>query len=563
MVGLVVAVAITASGWVPLHPFAERELLVADPVGVRAILRTPANLDPAKPVPVIVFATPNGNTAEQTLGTAVDPNTDWHFGIQHVAAQARWLREVGGMPNLCLVVAQANSLSWPAWRRATPKAAEESRRLFRGWLDAIPGRRKEVTLTCHSGGGSFLWAYLEGAPAIDREVNRIAWLDANYSFEADAHRNKLLAWLQGSRKRELSVLAYDDRRVTLDGKPIVSETGGTYRATDRMLAALGPGTVKRIEGEWEIVRFHRGQAEFRVHRNPRNEILHTRLVGDMNGLLWLFDRNASLAEQRRYLAFVSPPARGLDLTGLPPRRPDALGGQAWIENAALLEREARESSIFAAILDGNVPSFLRRWVPVRLGGAERTVVVLVQPDCLAVGSDDDFVRLPMNPITAQAIADRSEALLMTDRISDAVHAQADLRLDPRPLTMLREATSTFARHSGMIEEQRAGSPLGLLIAGIKKDVVLTNRLLERPGRVAIYGWHHPDGRPIQPLTTVHVDWYVDYSHGIRLVSRRCWANGQERDLRDLLRDPDWAPLLASEGALRLTSYSERPPGKAE
>ena len=26
-----------------------------------------------------------------------------------------------------------------------------------------------------------------------------------------------------------------------------------------------------------------------------------------------------------------------------------------------------------------------------------------------------------------------------------------------------------------------------------------------------------DGKPIQPLYTGHVNWYVDYSHGVRLV----------------------------------------------
>lgn len=560
MVGLVIAIAVASfdEEWRPLHPFGERERLLEDAAGVRAILRIPDRLDPAKPVPVIVFATPNGNTAEQTLGTATDAATDWHFDIQHIAAQVRYLRENAAMPNLCLAVVQAKSLSWPTWRRTTPEAARESRRLFRAWLDAIPGHRKEVTLTCHSGGGSFLWAYLEGGPKVDDEVRRIAWLDANYSFEAASHRDALLVWMKGSPDRELRVLAYDDRRVTLDGKPIVSETGGTYRATDRMLAALGSGTAKRVEGDWEIARFHGGQAEFRVHRNPTDAILHTRLVGEMNGLLWLFDRNASLAENRRYGRFVAPPSSALALTGLPPRPADAPGGRAWIEGLAFADRGEREAATMAAILAGNVPSWLRRWVPIRLSEGKRTLIVLVQPDYLAVGSDADAVRMPMNPMTAQAIADRTNAVLMTDRLSDAVHAQADIRLEPKPLTMLREATTTFVQHDAIIAEQLGATPKGRLVAGIKKDVVLTNRLLDRPARVAIYGWHYPNGKPIQPLTTVHVDWYVDYSHGVRLVSRRCWLDGKERDLRDALKDPELAPLLASEGPLRVTSYADRP-----
>ncbi len=74
------------------------------------------------------------------------------------------------------------------------------------------------------------------------------------------------------------------------------------------------------------------------------------------------------------------------------------------------------------------------------------------------------------------------------------------------------------RHQQRIDEQRFGLPLGELISGHKKDLVLSNRLRQLPDRVAIYGWHRAPGDPIQPLSTVHGARYVDYSHGVRLVS---------------------------------------------
>src|SRR5204862_405661 len=100
-----------------------------------------------------------------------------------------------------------------------------------------------------------------------------------------------------------------------------------------------------------------------------------------------------------------------------------------------------------------------------------------------------------------------------------VYKAAGVKLAPRPLTNDRDRALTFLEHNKLIEAQRAGQKLGDLVAGIKKDVVVTNRLAERPNRVAIYGWHKLDGLPIQPLTIVHVNWYVDYSHGIRLIKR--------------------------------------------
>ena len=91
---------------------------------------------------------------------------------------------------------------------------------------------------------------------------------------------------------------------------------------------------------------------------------------------------------------------------------------------------------------------------------------------------------------------------------------------------------------------------GPLVAGHKKDIVTTNRLKEKPNRVAIYGWHKLDGKPIQPLTIVHGDTYVDYSHGVRLVAREVLLDGRAAQIEDVLRDPALAPLLSAEGPIR-------------
>jgi hypothetical protein len=93
-------------------------------------------------------------------------------------------------------------------------------------------------------------------------------------------------------------------------------------------------------------------------------------------------------------------------------------------------------------------------------------------------------------------------------------------------------------------------PLGILTAGDKKDLVLTNRLWSNLSRVAIYGWHLPDGMPIQPLSTVHGMRYADYSHGIRLISAIAYMNGEARQLLSLLEDPQAAGLFSNEGAIR-------------
>jgi hypothetical protein len=107
------------------------------------------------------------------------------------------------------------------------------------------------------------------------------------------------------------------------------------------------------------------------------------------------------------------------------------------------------------------------------------------------------------------------------------------------------------RHTRLIDAQRTAraAPIGELTAGHKKDLVLTRRLWDLPGRVAIYGWHRGAGTPIQPLSTVHGERYADYSHGVRLVSETLFVDGQPRSLSQVLAEPALAALLSDEGPL--------------
>jgi hypothetical protein len=110
----------------------------------------------------------------------------------------------------------------------------------------------------------------------------------------------------------------------------------------------------------------------------------------------------------------------------------------------------------------------------------------------------------------------------------------------------------YQRHNTMVEQQMAqrGSEHGQLTAGHQKDVVISNRLTQHPDRVAIYGWHQPNGKPVQPLSTVHENSYADYSHGVRLVGGTMVVDGVERPLAEVLQDPELAGLVSNEGAIR-------------
>jgi hypothetical protein len=112
------------------------------------------------------------------------------------------------------------------------------------------------------------------------------------------------------------------------------------------------------------------------------------------------------------------------------------------------------------------------------------------------------------------------------------------------------------RHDNLVKAQRflLDAPPGVFAAGHKLDVVMTSQLSGHPGEIAIYGWHHPDGQPIQPLYVGATDSLVVFSHGIRLVDRRVLVDGAWSDLLDVWRDPGLAPIVSRGGVIAQAHY---------
>lgn len=256
-----------------------------------------------------------------------------------------------------------------------------------------------------------------------------------------------------------------------------------------------------------------------------------------------------------------------ELTGLvpqltakiPPKARQALTGSEFVQYISGMNAHEREQAILHQVLEGDIPSFLRKLVPVELrseqaNGKRLLATIFVAPDYLAIGSNLDFLRIPMNLDTAKVVVDRLGFILPTRKMVDAIYRQAMYHFQPQPLPAGPEMRSTlfYERHNQLVSAQAAslGIPLGALVSGDKKDVVLSNRLTTHPGQIAIYGWHRPTGEPIQPLSTVHGERYADYSHGIRLVSRKVLIDGKLRSIAEVLEDPVLSKVLSDEGPIR-------------
>jgi hypothetical protein len=231
-------------------------------------------------------------------------------------------------------------------------------------------------------------------------------------------------------------------------------------------------------------------------------------------------------------------------------------GAEIARSIAGLSLAEREQKVLEAVRSGNVPLFLRKLAPVTVERGTNTASYFVTPDYLAIGSDEDYVLMPLSPSKAQVVADWLDCSLPTSQMVDDIYANATIKLTPAPIPPSPAMTTVpvFLRHNEMVLAERQQKPPGGLVAGHKKDVVIAARVFASPGKVAIYGWHKPDGEPIQPLYTGHTATWVDYSHGIRLVQRRMTVNGQTKTIDEVLADPGLAPLLSRDGVMRKSRY---------
>ncbi len=254
--------------------------------------------------------------------------------------------------------------------------------------------------------------------------------------------------------------------------------------------------------------------------------------------------------------FSCSSSKHIFLTG---RNNSAITGSEFYKQAATFNWQQRDSFAVREILAGNIPSFFKKFVPVHTEiknaeGKSITATFYVSADYLSIGKDDDWVRIDITPMAAQKIADSLNCFLPTRKIVDDIYKAAKVKLEPVPMYAFRDSTVTMYQHHLIIEGQRKLRKG--LIAGIKKDIVISEKIVKdpKPNRVAIYGWHRLAGNVIQPLYTGHVNWYVDYSHGIRLVYRTIYINGKPMDYIDVLKDKNLKKLLCDENDCNFYRY---------
>lgn len=220
------------------------------------------------------------------------------------------------------------------------------------------------------------------------------------------------------------------------------------------------------------------------------------------------------------------------------------------------------------ILDA-APSATIKWARIKSNsnGHAGEFAVFAMP--LAI----DNVYIGAGAYQLQQIADSLDCMLLTPRLLDLMYAQRQWTImpqtdyDPRMMS-----TAWWQRHTDHINAalQKVGYNGDGLVQSVGKPFVLTNKLLDHPGRGCNYGWHVAPGTPnpwagvpiyraetdgservIQQPGFAHGLDQNDYASTVLLVSRQCRIDDRAMDLADVYRDAELAGLVSGEGALKI------------
>jgi pimeloyl-ACP methyl ester carboxylesterase len=243
----------------------------------------PKTIFPKRNTEIVLFALPNGNSTAHTMGKKMVDGDDWHFDIQHIAAQTKFVRNELPQKNIIVVYLENDLKSWPQWKRVH----ENYQYLLTSMVDTIKQviaiENANLHLNGHSGGGAFVLGYIQSLKEIPKQIKRISFLDSDYGYDS-TFTQKFINWLQ-DKKHYLTVFAYNDSVVVYNGKPLVSPTGGTWYRSKLMMHDLSHHFVFEIKRSDSVVQYSSKQRmNFFLIDNPDKKIYHTVQV-ERNGFI--------------------------------------------------------------------------------------------------------------------------------------------------------------------------------------------------------------------------------------------------------------------------------------
>jgi hypothetical protein len=252
---------------------------------VKVTIDKPSDLSVHKRTIIVFFALPNGNSTEQTMGKKMVAGDDWHFDIQHIRAQTKFIRQQLSDKNFIVIYLENTYKSWPSWKQKHPDFKTIIPHFVDSLVSSIPAKHKSIYLNGHSGGGSFIFGYLAGVEKIPASVKRISFLDSDYGYDS-SYYPKFRSWLKQVKGSALNVFAYNDSIALYNGKPFVSATGGTWYLSHLFLKHLQDDFLFGTTNTDSLIIYksENNRIQFYFKINTDRGIYHTQQV-ELNGFI--------------------------------------------------------------------------------------------------------------------------------------------------------------------------------------------------------------------------------------------------------------------------------------
>jgi hypothetical protein len=269
---------------------------------VKLTIDNPAVLSKPGKTILILYALPNGNSTGQTMGKKLQAGDDWHFDIQHIRAQTKFIRKELSHNNIAVIYLENNLKSWPAWKQKHADYLTIIQHIVDTLYKIVPAKRQVIYLDGHSGGGSFIFGFLAGIDKIPAYIKRISFLDSDYGYDS-SYYPKLKEWLLHGKNSHLTVFAYNDSVALYNGRSVVSATGGTWYRSHVMMNDLSRIFSFKKTREDSITSYEsiNKQVGFFFKDNRDRGIYHTQQV-ELNGFIHsiLF---GTKKESKRYIYY--------------------------------------------------------------------------------------------------------------------------------------------------------------------------------------------------------------------------------------------------------------------
>ena len=273
------------------------------------------------------------------------------------------------------------------------------------------------------------------------------------------------------------------------------------------------------------------------------------------------------------------------------RTPVGLPGSEWLELYAKVDpgdELARHRLVLEQVALHNMPDTWDDWVTVTVHGRKGTVVAFeVSPHGLRIGTNSDWVEVPLDGPHAAAAAEILGHTLCTAWMAQQVYVQAkkhggaihyfaaaeianSLRLNGWnnnvPDGAKMKSPEFFQQRSILLQnwlDDHAIAP-GTLVAGYFKTVVPPVDGLTRHGGLEMLGGYTDQGERIQSLSGgFHGRIFFDYSHNIRLAKNVIRVQGQAMTLAEFFSSTKYAFEFGFQRTLLTDRAYPYPPALAD